>query len=147
MILRLLPLLAVAASAAALADEEVKPPPFERARSIRDQAAAIRAEADRRHAEAQTACWQKVLVSACLDNAGYARRAENDRARGLEREAREIERQAKKQELAERDARRRAEAPAREAAAAAQAEKNRLEAEEAQRRVERRQAEAAQVVR
>ena len=49
MILRLLPLLAVAASAAALADEEVQPLPLERARSMRDQAAAIRAEADRRH--------------------------------------------------------------------------------------------------
>jgi hypothetical protein len=144
MLLRFLPLLAVLASLAAVGAEGDRPPTLERVRQLRDEATAIRSAADQRHAEAQISCWKKVLVSACLDDAARARRADTDRARGLEREAREIEQRVKKQELAERDARRKEEAPAREAAAAAQAERNRLEVEEAKRRVERRQAEAAQ---
>jgi colicin import membrane protein len=144
MLLRCLPLLAALASVAAMAVEDEWSQMLGRAQSIRDQATAIRAEADQRHVEAQTSCWQKVLVSACLDDAARARRADHDRARGLEHEAREIEKQVKRKELSERDARRREQAPAREAAAAAQAEKNRLDAEETRARVERRQAEAAQ---
>ncbi len=147
MVLRFLPVFAVAVSFAAVATEEDRSQAMLRARGMRDEAATMRAEADRRHALAQTDCWHKVLVSACLDEAARARRADTDKARGLEREAREIERQAKKQELVERDARRQEEAPEREAAAAARAEKNRLETEEAQRRVERRQTEAAQPAR
>lgn len=112
------------------------------AQRLHQEAAGIRTEAERRHGIAQQDCWDKVLVSGCQEDARKAMRLELERARGLERQAREIEREVKRQEIAERDAKRLEEAPARAAAAAERAEKNRQSMEQVQRRVDRKRAEA-----
>lgn len=117
---------------------------IERARALREEAAAIKQEAERRHALADKACWDKVFVSSCQGDAKEALREENARARRMEQEARDIERAERKREIAEKDARRIGEAPERAMKAAERAEKNRRAREEALQRVERKQAKAAE---
>lgn len=117
---------------------------MDRARALREEAAAIRQEAERRHALADKACWDKVFVSSCQGDAKEALREENARARRVEQEARDIERAERNRELAEKEARRIEEAPERAAKAAERAEKYRRAREEAVRRIERKQAEAAE---
>lgn len=117
---------------------------MERARALHEEASALKQEAERRHALADKACWDKVFVSSCQGDAKEALREEKARARRLEQEARDIERAERKREIAEKEALRIEEAPERAMKAAEQAEKNRLTREEALRRVERKQAEAAE---
>lgn len=83
-----------------------KPRTQEEARRLRDEANAIRQTAEARHDKAQKTCWDKFLVSACLADAAKSRRDENSRAYALEKEAREIERDIRKREFAEREAKR-----------------------------------------
>jgi colicin import membrane protein len=134
---------------AAAAQQPDGPPPddraekLERARRLHDEANAIRAEADRRHSAAQAACWEKFLVNSCLADAKDAQRSETVKARELDKQGRDLEREVKRRDIAEHEAKRIEEAPAKEAAAAARAEKSRKAAEEAQRRVESKQAGAA----
>jgi hypothetical protein len=116
--------------------------PMARAKELREQSAALRNEAETRHAAARQECLQRFLVNACQAEATDRLRQETARARDLDRQSREIEREFRKREFAEREARRMDDLPARETAAAARAEKNRLEAEEARQRVARKQAEA-----
>lgn len=123
--------------------EEEKNRLLDQAKSLHDEANAVRTVAERRHGAAQRECWEKLLVSACLDDARQALKADSERARVLDKQAREIEREVKRREFADREARRLEEAPAREAAAAARAEKNRRAMEEVQRRIEKKQTEAA----
>ncbi len=124
--------------------EEEKNELLGKAQALRDQAAAIRSKADAANATAQKECWKKFLVSGCQDDARKAQREEVEKARKLEHEAREIERDVRVREVATREAKRVADAPRREAEAAARAEKNREAQEEALRRIERRQAEQAE---
>lgn len=136
-------------AAFALAQDGKDPPaapadPLAEARRLRDAASALRTAADQQQETAKKDCWGKFLVNACLDEATKQWRAENAKAGALEKQAREIEREVRKREFAEREAQRLEAAPAQEAAAAARAEKNREEMEEAQRRVRRKQAEAAE---
>lgn len=116
---------------------------LERAKTLHEEANGIRRAAEEINVQAKKACWDRFLVSACLEDARMALRDETARARKLDQEAREIEREVKKQDIAEREARRIEEAPRKAAEAAAQAEKNRLAQEEALRRVAEKQAEAA----
>jgi hypothetical protein len=118
--------------------------PLGEARRLRSEASALRVAADKQQDTAKQECWHKFLVNACLDEAAKQWRTENGKANALDKQARDLERELKKREFAEREAQRLEAAPAREAAAAARAEKNREEMEEAQRRVERKQAEAAE---
>ncbi len=123
--------------------EEEKNELLGKAQALRDQAAAIRSKADADNAAAQKECWKKFLVSACQDDARKAQREEVEKARKLEHEAREIERDVRIREVATREAKRIADEPRRRAEAAERAEKNRLEREEALRRVQEKQAERA----
>jgi colicin import membrane protein len=116
---------------------------LDRAQRLHEQATAIRDEAERQHAAAQPGCWKKFLVSSCIEDTDNARRAENIKARELDKQARDIEREVKREDIAERETKRVADAPAKAAAAAAKAEKNRKTAEESQQEVARKQAEAA----
>lgn len=114
-----------------------------RARGLRDQASAIRSQADADLATAEKECWNKFLVSACQDEARRRQRQEVDKARQLEHDAREIERDVRVRTVATREARRIEEEPKRRAAAAERAERNRQAQEEAQRRLAERQGEQA----
>lgn len=86
--------------------ENGQPRTQERARHLREEANAIRQAAEVRHGTAQTTCWDKFLVSACLADAAKSLRDEKSRASALERDAREIERDIRKREFAEREAKR-----------------------------------------
>jgi hypothetical protein len=92
--------------ALANAETEARPRTREEARRLHEQADALRAEAEERHAREKKACWDKFLVSACLDDAARALREQRGRAQVLDKESREIEREIRKQEFAEREARR-----------------------------------------
>jgi hypothetical protein len=71
---------------------------------LHDEARDIRAAAEVAHARAQNECWKKFLVSRCLDQAGQAHRDEKLKAAKLEGRARAIERELKRREIAEKDA-------------------------------------------
>jgi hypothetical protein len=73
---------------------------------LRSEAAEVRRIAADEHARAQTECWKKFLVSRCLDQAGQSYRDEKLKAASLESRSRAIERELKRRELADRDARR-----------------------------------------
>jgi colicin import membrane protein len=78
----------------------------EQARQLHEESAAIRHAADDQHVVAQKACWKKFLVTACLDEAGQAFRNERSKANALESRAGGIERELKRRQVAERDAKR-----------------------------------------
>jgi len=124
--------------------EEEKNELLGKARAMRDEASAIRDKANREYAASEKACWQKFLVTSCLDEARRAQRQDVERARKIEHEARDIERDVKKRDVATREAKRIEEAPRRQAEAAERAEKNRQAQEEALRRLERKRAEHAE---
>jgi hypothetical protein len=97
---------AVLAQSDSVSAESSQPRTQERARHLREEANAIRQAAEIRHGTAQTTCWDKFLVSACLADAAKSLRDEKSRASALERDAREIERDIRKREFAEREAKR-----------------------------------------
>jgi colicin import membrane protein len=138
-----LSLLAGAASAQTAPPADSREAKLERARQLRDQADAMRGEADRRYKVADVACREKFFVNSCLDDAHQAQLDQTFKARELEKQARELERDVKRQDIAEREAKRIQEAPARAAAAAAKAERNRQAVEEAQRERARKRGEVA----
>ncbi|MDR1999941.1 MAG: hypothetical protein LBP94_00190 [Zoogloeaceae bacterium] len=84
------------------------------AASLREEARDIRAAAEIEHANAQNACWKKFLVSSCLEDAGQAYRDEKLKASRLESRAHAIDRELKRREIAEKDAKRAAEDAARD---------------------------------
>ncbi len=88
---------------------EQKPALLEKAGQWRNEATEIRSAAEARHAETQKICWQRFLVSSCLDAAAKALRDEKTRAHAKEKAAREIEIGIRKREIAEKDAKRQAE--------------------------------------
>lgn len=135
--------LAAAQVAAPLADEE-KQLLQERARALHDKAGVMRQEAEESLAADNKACWEKVLVNQCRDEAKNAKIEKLEAARRLDQEARAIERKLRSSNFAEREARMAEETPRRAAEAAAQAEKNRQAQQEAMERVERKRLEAEQ---
>jgi colicin import membrane protein len=124
--------------------EEEKNELLGKAKTMRDEASAIREKANNEYAATEKACWKKFLVSSCQDDARRAQRQDVERARKIEHEARAIERDVKVRDVATREAKRVEEAPRRQAEAAARAEKNREAQEEALRRIERKKAEHAE---
>jgi colicin import membrane protein len=83
-----------------------KPRLQEQARHLREDADVIRRKAETQHEAAQKLCWHKFLVSACLSDAAKALRDEKSRAHAMDKEAREIERDIRKREFAERETKR-----------------------------------------
>lgn len=73
---------------------------------LRDEAVDVRRLAADEHGRAQRECWKKFLVSRCLEQAAQAQRNENLKAASLESRSRAIERELKRREIAEKDARR-----------------------------------------
>lgn len=73
---------------------------------LKDEAREIRAAAEAAHARAQTECWKKFLVTRCHEQAGQTFRDEKLKADKLANRARAIERELKRREIAEKDARR-----------------------------------------
>lgn len=80
---------------------------------LHEEAGAVRQTAEAEHAAAQKTCWKRFLVSKCLDDASLSLRKEKARAAGLDSRARAIERDLKRREIAEKDAKRAAEDAAR----------------------------------
>ncbi len=64
---------------------------LERARMLREQAAALRSEAETRFRVAEPACYERFLVNRCLDNARRERLDAIRQAREMEIESRRIE--------------------------------------------------------
>jgi colicin import membrane protein len=108
---------------------------LEEAHAVRVRAEAMKAEAERRYAADQAACYQKFLVNDCLDAVRVPYTKAMIEARELDKTGRDVEREARRQELDAKDAARAAEAPQR--AAEQQAEAERYRAEEAAKAAER----------
>lgn len=73
---------------------------------LRDEAVDVRRLATDEHTQAQKECWRKFLVSRCLEEAAQNHRNEDRKAASLESRARAIERELKRREIADKDARR-----------------------------------------
>lgn len=73
---------------------------------LHDEAKGVRTAAEAEFAKAQKECWHKFLVSKCLDEAGLTLRREKAKAASLDSHARTIERELKRREVAEKDAKR-----------------------------------------
>jgi molybdopterin-guanine dinucleotide biosynthesis protein A len=73
---------------------------------LKDEAREIRAAAEAAHSRAQTECWKKFLVTRCHEEAGQTFRDEKLKADKLTNRARAIERELKRREIAEKDAKR-----------------------------------------
>jgi colicin import membrane protein len=73
---------------------------------LHDEAKEVRTVAETEFAKAQKECWNKFLVSKCLDDAGLTLRREKAKAASLDSRARAIERELKRREVAEKDAKR-----------------------------------------
>ena len=116
----------------------------ERARALHDKASALRQEAESGFVADNKACWDKVLVSSCQEEARNTKIDRMAAARRIDQEARELEQRLRRRNLAEREARMAEELPRREAEAAAQAEKNRQAQQEATAHVEKKRLEAEQ---
>jgi colicin import membrane protein len=140
--LLLLTLMSVVQAEEPLSDDE-KNRLLDQARGLKEQANAMHEAARNRYKEEEAACWKKYLVSSCIDDAKQQHRQESRKANELEHQAREIERDVRKRDFAQREAKRIEDAPRKEAEAAAKAAKNKADQEEAQRRMEARQKGAA----
>lgn len=134
----------VAAQDAAPLSSEEKQLLQDRAKALRDKASLMRQDAELRLAADNKACWDKILVSKCQDEAKAAKIETLAAARRLEQEAREIEHKLRSRNVAEHETHMAAEAPQHAADAATQAEKNRQAQQEAMERVERKRLEAEQ---
>ena len=73
---------------------------LDRAKSLKAEADRIRTEAEKRHAEADSACWKKTLVSGCQADARRAYVDSTAAARKLEVEAKKIEREVRERSRA-----------------------------------------------
>jgi colicin import membrane protein len=76
------------------------------ARRLHDEADETRNAAEAEQTKAQKECWRKFLVSKCLDETGQAYRNEISKANSLDSRARAIERELKRRQVAEKDAKR-----------------------------------------
>ncbi len=74
------------------------------AQRLHDESRTIRRVADEQRIVGEKACWKKFLVQACLDEVGQTFRNERSKANALESRARGIERELKRREVAEKEA-------------------------------------------
>ena len=112
-----------------------QPTTLEEAAAQRQQAEQMRTEAEARFAREQPACYKKILVNGCIEDAKKQRTQSMIEARKLEAPARDFEREAHRAEVEGKAAQRDAELPKREAEQADQGEAYR--ADEAVRAAER----------
>lgn len=112
-----------------------QPTTLEEAAAQRQQAEQMRTEAEERYSREQSACYKKILVNSCLEDAKKQRTQSMIEARKLEAPARDFEREAHRAEVEGKAAQRDAELPKREAEQMDQGEAYR--AEEAARAAER----------
>jgi colicin import membrane protein len=76
------------------------------AAQLLNEARATRAAAEAEYPRAQKACWQTFLVSRCLAEVGQKYRDEKLKASQMESRARAMQRDLKRREITERDAKR-----------------------------------------
>lgn len=88
---------------------------LDKATALQADGKARQAEAERQHAERDAACFKKFLVNSCRADARKDYIAASRVGKNLENEGRAIELQVRKEQLSDRDARRAAAAPQREA--------------------------------
>jgi colicin import membrane protein len=88
---------------------------LEKAAALQAEGKTHQAEAERIYNEADTACFKKFLVNSCRADARKIYVAASRVGKNLENEGKAIERQVKKEQLSDKDARRAAEAPQRAA--------------------------------
>ena len=116
---------------------------WERARTqaeaMRAQADLMRSDAEKADIEAQRSCWQKFLVSSCLEDSKNTRRIIERDAKRIDVEAGRIERSIKVHERELKAQRRIDEAPQREADVARRTEEIRLKEAAALERMEKKQ--------
>ena len=108
---------------------------LEEAHAQRARAEVLKAEAEKRYAAEQDACYRKFLVNDCLDEAKKIHTESMLKVRELDQAGRQVEREANRRDVEAREAARAAELPQREAQQRAQAERHR--AEEAGKAAER----------
>lgn len=116
----------------------------DRANALHEKADLMRQEAEATFAAENKACWDKFLVTSCQNDAKKAKVGRLGDARRVNQEARAIDRDLRKRNFAEHEAKLQEEAPKRAADAAEQAEKNRQAKQEALERVEKKRLEAEQ---
>ena len=112
------------------------------AAELRERAKGMRQEAESRLETANRSCWERFLVTRCIEQAKLERQDGLAEARSIEQRARAIERDLRQREHEARVVRWADELPRQEVEAAQRAAKNRQAQEEAVRRVEGKQAEA-----
>jgi colicin import membrane protein len=95
---------------------------LEEAHTQRMHAEVIKSEAEQRYASEQAACYQKFLVNDCLEAARSRHTQSLNEARVLDKAGRDVEREAYRQEVEAKEARRAAAASQRAAEQQAQAE-------------------------
>jgi hypothetical protein len=118
------------------------PQTLEQAEAQLRRADAMRDEAQRRYAAAEAACYEKILVGGCIEDARERHMKAIIEARQLEVPAREFKRASRRAEVEEEKSRQAAERPVREAEQQERAERYRSEeaakaAEREQRRLDR----------
>ena len=104
-----------------------QPTTLEEAAAQRRQAEQMRTEAEKRFASEQPACYKKILVNGCLEDAKKQRTKAMIEARKLEAPARDFEREAHRAEVEGKAAQRDAEVPKRETEQMEQGEAYRAE--------------------
>ena len=128
---RFLPILLLLAASCLSAQEPGKPPAVPQTLEQADaqilRAETLRKGADALYANEQAACYNKILVNACLSDAKQRHTATMIEARELELPAREFKREANRRDIETEKARREAERPAQEAERQKQAEQYRAE--------------------
>lgn len=133
---RLIPALMLFASTMLYAQTEAPSAPvpqtMEQADAQRQKAETMRKDAEKRHQAEQAACYQKILVNACLDDAKKRYTNTMIEARKLDAPARDFQRETRRTEVEGEKAQRDAERPVREAEQKEKAEQYRTtEAEKA----------------
>ncbi len=128
---RFLPILLLLAASCLSAQELGKPPAVPQTLEQADaqilRAETLRKGADALYANEQAACYNKILVNACLSDAKQRHTTTMIEARELELPAREFKREANRRDIETEKARREAERPAQEAERQKQAEQYRAE--------------------
>jgi colicin import membrane protein len=134
-------------SAEQLADWQLR---LEKAGALRNAAGELQATANTLFKEKEAACFNKFRINACLDEARLVHSKQTTEARRLENESKALERLLKKEQLADKDARRALEAEQRAASLPARAAETRAalnsaeENEAAQRADKERRAQEGQ---
>ena len=130
-----------------IAQAQEPPPPAENWEQLRAQAKALRDQADQMRAESKAAvevankiCWEKFLVSSCMEDAKLADKKTVTESRQIDLEALAIERRIAAHDLEVKRAKKEEKQKKREEKAAKKAEALRLEDEARERKEEERRA-------